>query len=608
MKQKVLSIQGSGTLVLGGLKILEYIEERTGRKIAELFDAVEGSSSGALASFLLTVPNEYGEPKYSAREVSEFITHWHNLIIDYKKTGFKTNELGYQTLSQVYNKIFEGKNLETAVKPVYGYSIKYKTMGEELKLYSWSSIGEAAGRKYTDAALSVTALPTRYIHKVGDEYHIDGAMASYNSFIDIAKHFGVRMDELSIFKLTAPDVHQVSISRMEKSFLQAPSSISFNQLKPPFLVHTYKATHAFVDDQILKHFSKTSVVVSYDPPKGVIWLKLSVKEIRELYDVKKSQESGVIAKVEDYFTESLIDEYKEVELKEHDTISREIELIIVKNINQQQSISIKPFLYAVTVTELIEASSLISYLTKRILDPFVEIDDLLKNNELLKEVKDSDVAWMGTHFVFGVIAAMSFPYTQEMKLSGKLIFPITNSINYGLRLHVNEVHRSLVTDRVEQLLKEDEFFDFFTSCMPEIFISVTGATVTTSISSLIIPGVGIGYVALTGLSSGAITGFQCLVSNKKLIDNHNSATFSSKAIPYIADSIAFVSLYKQATFDFSSIIDSMISIKKVTGILGAIVATDQISQLITDSLPESIFEMIDNMFEFPSFYDHINEL
>lgn len=60
MKQKVLSIQGSGTLVLGGLKILEYIEERTGRKIAELFDAVEGSSSGALASFLLTVPNEYG--------------------------------------------------------------------------------------------------------------------------------------------------------------------------------------------------------------------------------------------------------------------------------------------------------------------------------------------------------------------------------------------------------------------------------------------------------------------------------------------------------------------------------------------------------------------
>ena len=112
-----------------------------------------------------------------------------------------------------------------------------------------------------------------------------------------------------------------------------------------------------------------------------------------------------------------------------------------------------------------------------------------------------------------------------------------------------------------------------------------------------------GYVALTGLSSGAITGFQCLVSNKKLIDNHNSTTFSSKAIPYIADSIAFVSLYKQATFDFSSIINSMTSIKKVTGILGAIVAIDQTSQLITDILPESIFEMIDNMFEFPFFYD-----
>ena len=348
--------------------------------------------------------------------------------------------------------------------------------------------------------------------------------------------------------------------------------------------------------------------MSYNPPKGVIWLKLSIKEIRELYDVKKSQESGVIAKVENYFAESLLDEYKEVELKEYNTISREIELIIVRNINQQQSISIKPFLYAITVTELIEASSLISYLTKRILDPFVEIDDLLKNNELLREVKDSNIAWIGTHFVFGIIAAMSFPYTQEMKLSGKLIFPVTSSINYGLRLHVNEIHKNLVTKRVEQLLREDDFFDFFTSCIPEIFISATGATITTSISSSMIPGVGIGYVALSGLSSGAIIGFQCLISNKKLIDNHNSSTFSSKVLPYIADSMAFISLYKQATFDFSNIIDSMTSIKKVTGILGAMVATDQILQLIADILPEYIFKMIDNMFEFQIFYGDINEL
>lgn len=50
---------------------------------------------------------------------------------------------------------------------------------------------------------------------------------------------------------------------------------------------------------------------------------------------------------------------------------------------------------------------------------------------------------------------MSFPYTQEMKLSGKLILPITSSINYGLRLYVNEVHKNLVTERVEQLLRED---------------------------------------------------------------------------------------------------------------------------------------------------------
>jgi hypothetical protein len=52
----------------------------------------------------------------------------------------------------------------------------------------------------------------------------------------------------------------------------------------------------------------------------------------------------------------------------------------------------------------------------------------------------------------------------------------------------------------------------------------------------------------------------------------------------------------------------MTSIKKVTGILGAIVAIDQISQLVADILPESILEMIDNMFEFQIFYGDINEL
>ena len=66
---RILSIAGGGMHGLVSLEILKHLEETSGRPIAEMFDFVAGTSTGAIIGALLLVPDENGKPKYSAEEV-----------------------------------------------------------------------------------------------------------------------------------------------------------------------------------------------------------------------------------------------------------------------------------------------------------------------------------------------------------------------------------------------------------------------------------------------------------------------------------------------------------------------------------------------------------
>lgn len=70
----VLVIDGGGVRGIIPARILECIEERTGKPISQLFDLVGGVSTGAIVAGGLNVPHpdQPGKPKYSAREVKEF--------------------------------------------------------------------------------------------------------------------------------------------------------------------------------------------------------------------------------------------------------------------------------------------------------------------------------------------------------------------------------------------------------------------------------------------------------------------------------------------------------------------------------------------------------
>ena len=67
--QKVLSIDGGGIRGIIPAIILAEIEERTGKRTAEVFDLVAGTSTGGILALGLTKPGQDGGPEYSAKKL-----------------------------------------------------------------------------------------------------------------------------------------------------------------------------------------------------------------------------------------------------------------------------------------------------------------------------------------------------------------------------------------------------------------------------------------------------------------------------------------------------------------------------------------------------------
>jgi patatin-like phospholipase/acyl hydrolase len=70
-RQRILSIDGGGIRGIIPATVLAAIEERTGKRIAELFDLIAGTSTGGILALGLTVADGGPVPKWSAAALRE---------------------------------------------------------------------------------------------------------------------------------------------------------------------------------------------------------------------------------------------------------------------------------------------------------------------------------------------------------------------------------------------------------------------------------------------------------------------------------------------------------------------------------------------------------
>jgi len=116
----ILSIDGGGVRGIIPAMILAEIEQRTGRRIAELFDLIAGTSTGGILALGLSVPHqqERNKPRYTATQLVSF----------YEADGKEIFQSFWRNVVSLHGLMEE----KYPAEPIEGVLKKY--LGEETKL------------------------------------------------------------------------------------------------------------------------------------------------------------------------------------------------------------------------------------------------------------------------------------------------------------------------------------------------------------------------------------------------------------------------------------------------------------------------------------------
>jgi uncharacterized protein len=204
-KKKVLSIDGGGIRGIIPAMVLNYIEERTGKRIAEMFDFIAGTSTGGILALGLTKRNSDSainhEPEYTAAELVNFYHKFGRKIFsEYIPTSVddliqpKFNPKGRQ---EVLEDLLGEACIEDALREVLitSYDVELRTpifFTSNHKAEESGSLDSrliCRGFKMVQAAMATSAAPTFFppykletVHRTSEGYYalIDGGVFANN--------------------------------------------------------------------------------------------------------------------------------------------------------------------------------------------------------------------------------------------------------------------------------------------------------------------------------------------------------------------------------------------------------------------------------------------
>ncbi|MEM7055396.1 MAG: patatin-like phospholipase family protein [Bacteroidota bacterium] len=190
---RILSIDGGGVRGVIPARILQAIEEKTGKHVFELFDLVVGTSTGGLVALALLTPDEQGGAKYSASDLVDFYQKkapqifssslWHSIQVGWGLWGPKYSR---KNLDKSLQEVLGNARLSETLKPAV--IVSYSLDKASPHLWATRKAHQHVYKDYylRDVAGATSAAPTYFPPKVlqttdGKTLHeIDGGIWANN--------------------------------------------------------------------------------------------------------------------------------------------------------------------------------------------------------------------------------------------------------------------------------------------------------------------------------------------------------------------------------------------------------------------------------------------
>lgn len=133
--KRILSLDGGGIRGIGTAHILDWIEQKAGKSISQLFDLIAGTSTGGILAAILTVSKDGKTPMFSAADVVKlylqfgeliFSRHWYEplaeLRVKYSADGIEAtlkHYLGESRLASAITNIMITAGNEASNEPYF---------------------------------------------------------------------------------------------------------------------------------------------------------------------------------------------------------------------------------------------------------------------------------------------------------------------------------------------------------------------------------------------------------------------------------------------------------------------------------------------------------
>jgi len=204
-KRRILSIDGGGIRGIIPAIVLNYIEERTGKRIATMFDFIAGTSTGGILALGLTRKNSdssiNNEPEYTAAELVNFYRQYGQKVFN-QNIPLSFDELlqpkhNPQGKQEVLKDLLGEAKVEEALREIFitSYDIELRApifftnnpKAEETENFDSRKV--CSGFKMFEAAMATSAAPTFFPpyqletgHRTDEGYYalVDGGIFANN--------------------------------------------------------------------------------------------------------------------------------------------------------------------------------------------------------------------------------------------------------------------------------------------------------------------------------------------------------------------------------------------------------------------------------------------